>query len=119
MRRGIIKDDSCLFCLGSTETAIHVLWEYCPSAMDGWGVSGKCFQKSCGGGDSFRIIFESLLNRCKSEEVDLFAVVAKRYGHVETMCCMGGAHTSQSTCQRGGGVFTAIPASTGGHKWRT
>ena len=63
LRRGIIKDDLCCFCSGALETVIHVLWE-CLSAMDVWGVSWKCIQKSCQGGDSFRSIVEVMIHRC-------------------------------------------------------
>jgi ribonuclease HI/exonuclease III len=76
-RRGVLKDDVCLFCQREPESAGHVLWE-CPSSRDVWAVCGRRIQKSTITGMPFKEIMEWMMGRCNKQELELFAVIAKR-----------------------------------------
>lgn len=72
-----MQDDLCLLCHREEETIAHILWE-CPSSMDVLGVCGRSLQKCNVVGLEFHDVLEGIMACCKSEDVLLFGVVAKR-----------------------------------------
>jgi hypothetical protein len=77
VKKGVLKEDSCIFCGKDKETVLHILWD-CPSSQDVWGVSARNIQKSCTDFRSFMEVMEYLMDRCNKEELGLFAVTAKK-----------------------------------------
>lgn len=59
------------------EIVFHEIWD-CTIARDVWGGSIHKFQKASGRGSELRQIFEGLHVQCDSQEMDIFAVIARR-----------------------------------------
>lgn len=68
-------DPSCIFCKLEGESTMHILWN-CPSSNNVWGACAKKLQKCTKGGDSFLVLLEELIDKCKVEELELFGVLA-------------------------------------------
>jgi hypothetical protein len=76
-RQGICDSNLCPICKREEETAAHVCWN-CPAANDVWGGCKIKLQKCSTGIDDFRQLFREVIQRCEKEDVELFAVVARR-----------------------------------------
>jgi hypothetical protein len=76
-RRGVCENNQCPICLRAEETVVHVAWA-CPVASDVWGESRIRLQKSVNGEYNFTQVFMDVISRCENEEVELFAVLARR-----------------------------------------
>jgi hypothetical protein len=55
----------------------HILWN-CPSSKDVWGGGPIRLQKLGEVEDCFPSVLDAVLGRCNREEVELFAVLARR-----------------------------------------
>ena len=72
-RRKITEDGGCEVCKGETESVLHMLWE-CRVAQDVWaGCSGK-LQKSVLGHWDVMQLFEDMMDRLPTEDMELFLV---------------------------------------------
>ena len=77
VKRGVLNEDQCIFCLKEKETVLLILWD-CPSSQDVWGVCNKNLQKSSMVFSTFLEVVETMMARCNKEEMRMFAVVAKK-----------------------------------------
>jgi ribonuclease HI len=76
-KRRVLQEDTCIFCHRETEMVTHILWE-CPSTRDVWSACDRRVQKSQGIYGSFMEVMEMITERCTRDEVNLFAVTAKK-----------------------------------------
>jgi hypothetical protein len=76
-KRGVCEDKVCPICLHEEETVAHVNWG-CPAANDVWGSSRMKLQKSNCDRSDFLQIFSEVSSKCNKEEIELFAVLARR-----------------------------------------
>jgi hypothetical protein len=44
LKKGVVKEELCMFWKMERETVLHILWE-CPSSMDVWGTCAINIQK--------------------------------------------------------------------------
>lgn len=77
LKRGIVLDDSCIFCNREKETALHILWE-CPPSMDVWGVCARSIQKCGCFHVSFLEVVDDIIPKCSKEELYFFAITEKK-----------------------------------------
>jgi hypothetical protein len=99
-KRGVIKEDTCIFCQRETETVCHILWE-CPLAKDVWSACDRRMQKSQGSYGSFMEVLEVVTGRCVREEINLFALIAKRIWSRRNSMMHGGVflHPNRIVCE--------------------
>jgi ribonuclease HI len=76
-KRGVIKDTSYPICGLEEEFVAHILWN-CPSSKDVWGGGPIRLQKMGGVNGCFASVLDAVLGRCNQEEIELFAVTARR-----------------------------------------
>ncbi|XP_059440462.1 uncharacterized protein LOC132172916 [Corylus avellana] len=76
-QRRVLADDTCIFCCSVRETTHHILWD-CPSSQDVWCVSGSKLQKCTSGGDDFCKLVENMMEILTREDMELFAIIAKK-----------------------------------------
>ncbi|XP_059445373.1 uncharacterized protein LOC132177154 [Corylus avellana] len=75
LRKGVVKDATCMFCEREVETGKHVIWQ-CPTAQDVWGVGPRKIQK-CHSLDIEALDFMELLwSKCNKEEIELCVQIA-------------------------------------------
>jgi ribonuclease HI len=79
-KRGVCENSLCPICLAEDETVEHIIWE-CPAASDVWGGAPIKLQKSTSSGGNFIQILSGIKSRCAIEEVELFAIIARRIWH--------------------------------------
>jgi hypothetical protein len=77
LRRKVVDNALCPVYLREEETIEHLLWE-CSSAFDVWCDDPISLQKSPSIGLNFIQLFEYVLTRCATQEVQLFVVMAMR-----------------------------------------
>lgn len=77
LRKKVVDNALCPICLREVETIEHILWD-CPSASDVWSGGPITLQKCVSLGLNFFQLFETLLARCETEELELFVVTARR-----------------------------------------
>ena len=104
LRRGVVKEDRCILCDNGSETLVHVLWE-CPSAVDVWGACCGKIQKCSFLGNGFLDILEQSLNRCSHEDVNLFAILAKKLWARRNAVLHGGEFTHPNLLVQQGEVL--------------
>jgi hypothetical protein len=76
-RKGVTNDTICPICDREDETVEHILWS-CPSSKDVWGGGPRSLQK-CGEIEGlFPSFFEAMMRRCNKEDLELFAVTARK-----------------------------------------
>jgi hypothetical protein len=80
LKRGICDNSFCPICLSKNETVEHIIWE-CPTVNDVWGEAPIKLQKSTYLGGNFSQIFADVISWCIKEEVELFAIIARRIWH--------------------------------------
>jgi hypothetical protein len=61
-KRGVVKEEVCMFCGSEREIVAHVLWS-CPLARDVWSVSGRDFLKSSSEAVNFVDIIDYLFQQ--------------------------------------------------------
>jgi hypothetical protein len=76
-KKGVLRDTSCPICGLEEETVLHIIWS-CPSSKDVWGGGLIKLQKSGGEGNCFKGVFGAILEKCTNEEIELFAVLARK-----------------------------------------
>jgi hypothetical protein len=89
LKRGICDNSFCPICLSENETVEHIIWE-CPMANDVWGEAPIKLQKSTYLGGNFSQIFTDVISWCIKEEVELFAIIARRIWHRRNEVVHGG-----------------------------
>jgi hypothetical protein len=67
----------CPICEKEEETMEHILW-CCSSSEDVWGCGPPKLQKAGGESGDFVDIFRAVWERCDRDEMELFAVTARR-----------------------------------------
>ena len=75
LRRKVVNEPFCPFCLREPETTLHALWG-CPAASDVWGCSKVVFQKCNNAGTDFVDLAERIFNKCIEEDSTLFILLA-------------------------------------------
>jgi hypothetical protein len=76
-KKGVLKDTSCPIYRLEEETVLHIIWR-CPSSRDVWG-GGQIKLQKCGGmWICFPSVFGAILGKCIAEDIELFAVLARR-----------------------------------------
>ncbi|XP_059436470.1 uncharacterized protein LOC132169451 [Corylus avellana] len=98
-KRKVVEDDICIFCCSAVETTHHILWDY-PSSQDVWCVSNNKLQKCRSGGNNFCELVEYLMGSVKREEMELFAMVAKRIWKRHNEVVHGDVFSHPSTIAR-------------------
>jgi ribonuclease HI len=88
-KRGVCENSLCPICLAEDETVEHIIWE-CPAASDVWGGAPIKLQKSTSSGGNFIQILSGIKSRCAIEEVELFAIIARRIWHRRNEVVHGG-----------------------------
>jgi hypothetical protein len=76
-RKGIITEAACPICGRMDESVEHILWS-CSSSMDVWGGGPKSLQKCDVVECSFPTLFEGLMRRCNKEDLEFFAITARK-----------------------------------------
>jgi hypothetical protein len=76
-RKGVITEAKCPICGPVDESVEHILWS-CSSSMDVWGGGPRSLQKCDVTESTFPTLFEGLMRRCNKEDLELFAVTARR-----------------------------------------
>jgi hypothetical protein len=76
-KKGVIQDTICPICENKDETVEHILWS-CPSSKDVWGGGPRRLQKLDATESNFTNLFEKLIKRCDKEDLELFAVTARK-----------------------------------------
>jgi hypothetical protein len=77
LKRGVCDNSLCPICLLEEELVVHVVWA-CPATNDAWGETRIRLQKSSCEASEFSQFFLDVVTRCDKEEVELFAVLARR-----------------------------------------
>jgi len=95
-RRGMDLDTSCIFCKPKLETIFHGLW-MCPSAYDVWGSYEGKIQKCTTSSNSFVEVWEYLFVEFRSDEVDIYAEVARQLWFRRNNVVHGGILFTQIT----------------------
>jgi hypothetical protein len=93
--RRVVSDQLCPICTIEVESMLHILWT-CPPATDVWCSGPKSLQKSRGGGTNFSPVLEALLQRCGSEDFELWAVISRKIWLRRNSFVFGGAFISPS-----------------------
>jgi hypothetical protein len=76
-RKGVCEDKMCPICVQEEEIVAHVSWG-CPAANDVWGGASRKLQKCDCDKKDFAQIFSEIASKCDKDEVELFAVLARR-----------------------------------------
>jgi hypothetical protein len=76
-RKGVINDTVCPICGRVDESVEHILWS-CSSSMDVWGGGPRSLQKCGVNKSTFPTLFEGVMRRCNKDDLELFAVTARR-----------------------------------------
>lgn len=77
LKQKVINSASCPICNLAEETVEHIVWS-CPSASDVWSCGPIKIQKSACYNRNFAQQFEDLIRRYDQQELEIFAVVARR-----------------------------------------
>ena len=76
-KRKVVKSALCPICTLGEEYAEHIVWS-CPSTSDVWSCGPLKIQKSACCRRNFAQLFEELIGRYDLQELEIFAVVARR-----------------------------------------
>jgi ribonuclease HI len=130
-KRGVCENSLCPICLSENEAVEHNIWE-CPAASDVWGEAPIKLQKSTCSGGNFRQILSGINSRCATEEVELFAIIARRIWQRRNEFMHGGEfrHPTQMVreatntmeefkrANQSGGNQTEAPEHRGEENWK-
>ena len=75
VKKKIIRESVCPICTQFPKNELHVFWE-CPAAQDVWARSRIRFQKCTLGQHDMAQLFQYLLDRLDTKEVELFLIQA-------------------------------------------
>jgi hypothetical protein len=99
-KRGVLSEENCIFCHMEPETVCHILWD-CPSTRDVWSACERRLQKSKGSYGSFLEVMEAITGWCTRDELNIFAVIAKRVWARRNSVLHGGVfiHPTRIVCE--------------------
>jgi hypothetical protein len=98
-RRRVVGDQICLICTFEIELVLHILWE-CPAAVDVWSSGSRSLQKCSGGAVSLSSVLETLMRRCSSVDIELWAVLARKLWLRRNSVVFGGVFISSNQLMR-------------------
>jgi hypothetical protein len=90
--RKVVNEKPCPISGRETESFGHILWTY-PSAQDVWRSGLRKFQKGASMEDNFSHLLFTTLTRCDPEEVDLWAIIARKIWFRRNKVVHGGEFT--------------------------
>jgi hypothetical protein len=97
--RRVVGDQICPICTIEIESVLHILWE-CPAAVDVWSSGPRSLQKCSGGAVSLSSVLETLIKRCSSMYIEIWAVLARKLWLRRNSVVFGGVFTSPNQLMR-------------------
>jgi ribonuclease HI len=97
--RRVVGDQICPICTIEIESVLHILWE-CPAVVDVWSSGPKSLQKCSGGAVNLSSVLETLMRRCSSVDIELWAVMAKKLWLRRNSLVFGGGFISPNQLMR-------------------
>ena len=73
VRRHVLQEDKCEICQRCSKSIIHALWD-CGAAQGVWAGSVARIQKSGGKFDDFMQLFQVMMAKLSTEELEIFLV---------------------------------------------
>ena len=89
VRRHVLQEDKCEICQRCSESIIHALRD-CGAAQDVWAGSVARIQKSGGKFDDFMQLFQVMMAKLSTEELEIFLVQSWLIWHRRNTVVHGG-----------------------------